>query len=253
MNVTRYGWLGPQRIVAVCQALNQRLSSWLGEWASPGCYSSMIAAQSDAVETHSGGQWWCSPLADGRLYLWLPHGAKARLGAWLVGASASGDHGLAAGVGARALGEAVRVLRGGIDGELTPADDVVTPSLLQPRNAGLLLRWSVADMTAWVYLDAAGCDLVAPPLRSRAALAPLKQAIGTGEVTFQAVLDLGAVALSEVSSLQPGDLLRTRIPVKSGIKLTSPCGQQTAAAGVLVAQDGRRAIRIQSVTTGEKK
>lgn len=244
MAVVPFRWLGRQRSEALIELLNQRLGAWFADWA-PASHATGL----DAVPGMGGagqepvGRWYCFDLASGRLALHLKDGAQARLGAWLAGAAVSGDEGLATGVGTRALLDLARVLTGQTHGEIV-GGPALSNEAIEPRRGGLVVAGKLGETRVLMYLDAPACDALVPPHRaSTVPLVPIAEALGNTEARLSVVLDLGKAALTDVSELKPGMILRTRVPVSSALQLVAPDGK-VICAGPLSALDGRRAIRI---------
>jgi len=244
MAVVPFRWLSRARGQSIQTELARRLEEWSTGWLGNERLTALVPTGPSDRPPAIGGRWFFATAGEGRMSIWLPEETPARVGAWLAGAAASGDDALATGVGVRALNDAMRTLAAQPTTPLVPVGKPLSERCLGSRSGGILLRWEIGDVKAWVYLDAAACDAVVPPVRRAGpALVPLMDAIGHSDITLSVVLDLGGLPLADVSALRPGDLLRSRIPVVDPLKLVAADGT-VIARGPLAARDGHRAMRI---------
>ena len=120
-----------------------------------------------------------------------------------------------------------------------------------PANADIGARFgaigvqvSVGTIRFELHFDSALCAALVPVrMPAGETLVARRDAVKTIDATFDAVLDLGTTPLAESLSFQPGEIIKTSIPLGAGLRLVSGDGDEILS-GTLVAEDGHRALKV---------
>lgn len=242
MNVYPLRWLGPARKAELEQAFQSRLAAWNAQWIREDLRSELALAEfSDGDFDES--TWLSAVTSAGTLVIGCAPNALPRLGARLVGLGGDGGSALAPRIARRALEALARCLTGDATTSLVACDSPA-PSLLVPRAGSLRLWLSTEDLRLPLIADCALCDSTVPAARPAAALVRREDALGTSTASLELRLELGHADLIDISTLRPGEVLKTTTPVGSLLSLVNPDGS-VVRTGHLAARQGRRAIRIQ--------
>ncbi len=235
-------WYGPGRREALRAAVAARLQVWLQQWAlAPEGLS--VQLSTDAGDS---GAWQCCTGTDGaNAWAGLGHTDLAQLGSLLANAplrhAADSEHARA--VGSDALQALFAVL---LDHASTQPQKAALPDgALVERHGWIALDVCWAAFSFVLLMDPALCDQLAPPQRKSAALTRRASALGPCRATLTARLDLGSVDVALVSSLRPGDVLRTSVPLDAPLSLAAAKGP-TISTGRLALLDQHKAITVDS-------
>lgn len=237
MVADRIGWIGESRQTAVLSWLEDHVVAWWGEWST-------IAAVSERfrdVGWEASAWLGCTgSLAIGS------NGASALAGA-LVGVDEENAGALARYVGEEALEDLVQRLNGAGH---APSDNVaacdLSPSLRDPRLGALAITTCIGGFPLRILLTRAAVDRVSPPSHSvDTPLVARRLAAGEAMVRLIATLDLGEIALSEMTDLRPGDVIATHAALGTAPTLSIEGGSADRIAhGRLGERDGRRALLL---------
>lgn len=243
MSVVPFRWQSATRATQVRDLVFARSQDWLKQWSAGSATLTVVvqSAQSGPASMASE-RWYRTEAVGGTVYLRTAGNAAEQLGCRLAGVISPDAQALARGVGNRALADLAKSLSGS---EATPGAMEAKPAdiLLQARSGVVALRWSLDSVTVELYLDAQWCDAVLPHQRPTGEkLAARSEAILPAQMTLQAQLDLGEVALEETLTLRPGEIIKTNVPLDKAISVRSHSGE-TVFTGTLVAADGHRAVR----------
>lgn len=242
MNVHPLRWLGPARKAGLEQAFQSRLAAWNAQWVREDLRSELALAEfSDGDFDES--TWSSAASPTGTLVIGCAPNALPRLGARLVGLGGDGGSALAPRIAYRALEALAQCLTGHATTPLIACDSP-GPSLLAPRTGSLRLWLSIEDLRVALIADCALCDSALPMARRDVALVRREDALGMSTASLELRLELGHADLIDISTLRPGEVLKTTIPVGSLLSLVNPDGS-VVRTGHLAARQGRRAIRIQ--------
>lgn len=245
MEVLPFRWQGVSRVERLRALVLEQSRSWLRGWsavAEPAvCIVDILPAQRHA-DSRASDRWFTIEGAMGSLWLRTSPDAIEQLGRCLAGTHASDGHGLAAGIGKRALAD--------LAGQLARSDGPGDFELSTRPSPGTLdVRHGVAGFSCAfhsarfeLFFDAGLCDALAPPATSSADLTPRAEAIRPAEITLHAVLDLGLASLEDTLVLRPGEVIKTAIALSQSVSVQSGSGE-TLFVGALVAHDGHRALR----------
>lgn len=245
MSVVPFRWQGKTRSEQIRLLVEARTKQWLAQWYA-GSDKPVVKLADAGYRPASSrvGERWCQlDTGRGSLSFRISNPAET-WGSTLAGTRTADPAGLAAGIGARALQDLAQTLVGSApDSVLSTLDMRPLPEALEARCGVVTLHWSLEQLRLDVHLDAGLCDLLSPrEARDAEALTPRTQAIGSQSVELSVVLDLGEVGVAEAMVLQPGQILTTGIALDSRIRVRSPDGG-TIFSGVLVAENGRKALR----------
>lgn len=249
-------WQGVSRTESLRRIVLERAEEWIAQWSVPNARSALSvealdAWRPDAVGVASG--WY--GLRDAAAAFAVRAGDRAleRIGAAFAGTSVVDDCGLASGLGRRALEGFARAL--------LPAGSAVWARLDAPpqaqdtgsRHGALGFALSIATTEIELRLNAALCDRLLPePVVPRPPLVSRREAIAAVDATFDAVLDLGRVALVDSLAFAPGDVIRTSVPVGADLRLVADRGDEVLV-GVLTAEEGHRALKVTDLRNFKEK
>lgn len=243
MSVVPFRWQGTTRTKQVRDLVFARSQEWLKQW-SAGTATVTVVALTDqsAPASMSSDRWYRTEASDGIMHLRAAGNTAEQLGCRLAGVVSPDAQALARGVGNRALVDLAKCLSG-TDNAPGAMESKPVDVLLQARSGVIALRWSLDSVAVELYLDAECCDAMLPrPQPSAEKLAARGEAILPAQMTLQAELELGEVALEETLTLRPGEIIKTNVPLDRSISVRSPTGE-TLFTGTLVAADGHRAVR----------
>lgn len=234
----RIGWVGETRRGVVAAWLDTQLAAWWSEWST-------VAAVPERVDGPSFPTGAFVQLA-GRNVAVASEGPGA-LAAALVGVGTDQAGALARYVGEEALEDLVQRLRGGGKERSRSVDAIELPaSLLDPRLGAVIVNVRLSGFHLQVYLARVLVDQFAPPAKSAGmTLESRRKAIGAATARLVASLDLGEIALSELSDLRPGDVIVTHAALETPAALsTNGAGAVRIAHAVLGEHGGRRALLL---------
>lgn len=247
-NVLPLRWQGAARIDRMRALVAERANAWIAQWATPGSKLSV------EVETLGGQRpeisapdirWYALRDASGTLTLRIAGATFEHLGCRLAGIVASDDVGMAAGIGERALIDLARAFfAANAPASLTAVQGMPAAEEIGLRYGALGIQIAIGTLKIELHFDAALCAALLP-IGAMAAgpLVARREAVKPLDATFEAVLDLGQAALAESLSLQPGEVLKTSIPISAGIRIKAGDGTDILS-GTLVAEDGHRALKV---------
>ena len=235
-------WQGPTRREALRSAVAGRLQQWVQEWAiSPDGLEVQLC-----TDVTPAGAWQRGSATGGASALaGLGNTDVAQLGSLLANAPLrhAADSGYARAVGTDALQALFACLMDDTQ-TLQPVTDLPEAALSERHGwVALDVRW--ATFAFVLLLDPALCDRLVPPQRAPAVLTGRPAALGPSRATLTARLDLGSVDVALVSSLRPGDVLRTSVPLDALLALTAGDGP-TVSTGRLAMLDQHKAITVDS-------
>lgn len=235
-------WYGPGRREALRAAVAARLQLWLQQWAlTPEGLS--VQLSTGAIDS---GAWQRCTGADGaNAWAGLGRTDLAQLGSLLANAPLrhATDYEHARAVGTDALQAMFASL---LEHASTQRPEAALPDgALVERHGWVALDVCWAAFTFVLLMDPALCDQLAPPQRKSAGLTRRASALGPSRATLTARLDLGSVDVALVSSLRPGDVLRTSVPLDALLSLAAAEGR-TVSTGRLALLDQHKAITVES-------
>lgn len=244
-------WQGITRSEQVRSEIEARSQAWLVGWSASNAECRVIRLASTRVHDAAAAIWLraCGP--NGALAVRLTASAYEEIGCRLVDLP-TGDGGeMAVGIGRRALADlAMQLVGAGANVEMLAPGDSPAPAATEPRCGVVELAWSLAGCNIEIHVDAALCDAIASRTTDAAeALVPREEAVLPGDITLEAVLDLGCAALVDTVSLRPGEVIKTDIPLDARVEVRGTAGK-TIFAGALVAAGGHRALQCTSITHG---
>lgn len=256
MDILPVCWQGSTRSGEIRSALESVMEAWYRQWAvAPGEVKVCAPDVRDGLREADDGERSLASGASGRLLIELGSTSVARLGAFLAGLDLEdGATGMAAGIGRRALDDlCVQLL-----GEEAQRSDIEGAEIhameaFSERRGGVAARCTVDGRGLIVRLDAAACRALVPASQHRGSeLVDRRQAVLASEVSVQAILDLGRLAVADVSMLVPGEVIKTWAPLGAEVKVMAERGQ-VLASGALVAHQGQRAVQLSTVHMKEGK
>lgn len=246
MSVVPFRWQGKTRSEQIRALVHSRGREWMRNWcAGPSDFELAVLVMDRPDSGRNSDRWYQLNTSAGALTMRVPSSAFGQLGARLAGVIASDSAGFAAGIGERALcGLGQVVANAGSAEPLGRLAARPSPEALEARCGAVALLWSMESLHIELFLDARLCDALLPVRTvTSQSLAPRASAIGAAEVSLEAMLDLGAIALADAHLLKPGEVLKTRVPLDAQIAVRSSSGA-TVFTGVLAASDGQRALRF---------
>lgn len=241
-------WHGASRLARLRSLLSARAGQWLRDWASDGA---ALDLGLEPLDTGVGaGQWFETRGDGGAVRACMAASAFDQLGRRLLGAAESDQLGLAEGVGRRAWCDLMRAwFAAASDAEAAIETAAPDPRALAARHgvAGVLLQ--VAGIRIALYLDPGVCDALVPVERPVAALALSRrgEAMHQAQVGLEVALDLGSAEIGQAFDLRPGEIIRTAVKLDTALILRSATGA-ALAHGQLIARDGKRAMRISTIS-----
>lgn len=240
-------WHGASRLARLRSLLSARGGQWLRDWASD---RADLDFSVDALDSGVGvGQWFETRANAGTVRACMASTAFDQLGRRLLGAAESDNLGLAAGVGRRAWCDLMRAWFA-VASDADALSDALAPSerALAARHGVVGVLLQIAGIRIALYLDAGLCDALVP-VDPPAAIALSKRgdAMHQAEVSLEVQLDLGSAEIGQAFDLRPGEIIRTGVKLDTALTLRSATGA-TLAHGQLIAQDGRRAMRISTIS-----
>lgn len=236
-------WQGPTRSEALRSAVSLRVQHWLQQWAvAPDDLH--VCLQEASVSDIAG--WHSAHAVDGACALvGLSRTELAQLGSLLAGAPLriAADSELARAVGSGAL----KALFADLLDEPCEIQTVaeVPMSAASARHGWVALQVRSGAMDLVLLIDPVLCDRIDPPRRAATALQPRHTALAASQATLTARLDLGSVDVALVSSLRPGDVLRTSVPLDALLSLSAGHGP-VVSRGRLALLDQHKAITVDS-------
>ena len=251
MNVLPLRWQSASRIAAFRDLVAERARTWVGQWsgASNGAPASSVdveilpatRAEADTRDL----RWHALRDGAGTLLLGLPGATAEHLGCRFAGPAVADDVGLAAGIGRRALTAFARMLASAqAPAALAALGAAPEAGSTDARHGAIGVRVAIGTIRFDVYADAAQCALLMPSeAPKREPLTPRREAMKPADASFDAVLDLGLASLADTATFKPGEVLKTRVPLSAGIRVVARDGSPVVS-GTLVAEDGRRALKI---------
>lgn len=248
MQATRLRWIGGTRMRALRDAVASHCAAWRSQWAVAGeAFGVEVETiDGDRAEKHPfDPRWHAMSTHNGTCYVHASSATFEGLGKALAGMTTADGRGIALGIGRRGLTDLAARLHATSAGEAL----VALPGMPDPHAigrkygaAGCLLR--LGPITIELYMDASLCDALIPPEQvGTGALQTRRAAIQSVEATFDAMLDLGSASILESLAFRAGEIIRTTISIGAPVHLRTASGSE-ALAGVLVAANGRRAMRI---------
>lgn len=218
MTVLPFRWQGRSRTEQLRTVVASRSGQWRTGWLEqdgPEILVTVVPA-TEASDERSG-PWYALETTVGTLRIDARSLDPERLGRILAGVAEGSDAGLAEAIGRRALSDLIRSIGGGTEcDQITKLDIAPGRDVTAPHCGVVHLRWSMADITMDVFVDAALCDAWAPTVRDGGpVLASLRGSILLAQVELDVVLDLGAASIGDTLTLRPGDVIRTSAPVSA--------------------------------------
>lgn len=249
MSVVPLRWQGAARVAQLRAKIEERTRNWLADWSLAGGEGVQIEACAQ-VPRATRPEVWMSRASGGRLFVHVPAVFFELLGTRLAGVSggfdppqASDAMTLASGIGRRAFEDWMQALIGTAV-HIERVDRGEIGQALSEHHGAVHLACTVQGLRCEIDLDAGLCDVLVPPERTpQGTLQPLGNALGAQVVTLDLVLDLGQAALADTLALVPGDIVKTKAPLASVVRLQA-AGGRTVATGALAAADAHRALRV---------
>lgn len=252
MAVVPFRWQGRSRREKVRAGVESCLEAWLAQWACGEGFGIEVRLCAPGHVEHGSNataRWVIAHAVGGSsVHLFSTGDLEARLGGQLAGVDPGDAAGLAAGIGKRALADLFKQMLGaGATYDWLPEGEGPAASGMEPRCGVVGLECRLDEVDLHLYLDLASCDRIAPAgIPDAGGLERRDVAVLSCDVALQAVLDLGRVALADVSDLAPGEIIKTDVRLDAVVAAMS--GARTVFSGALVALEGRRALRC--VSTG---
>lgn len=235
-------WQGPARRRAIGTVLQERVQAWLREWAVEPVPEADV--QDLSREDIDAPCWQMGNAPDGACVLaGLDPASIARLGGVLAGAPTrlAGDSRTALAVGHDAVEALFRALVSDV-GKLVETPELPI-AVLSERHGWTCFQVCFGDIGFALLFDPTLCDHLDPRRSSAAMLEQRSAALSETSVMLNATLELGSVDISLVSSLRPGDILRTDVALSAPLKL-GVAGGETVSAGRLMVLDQHKAISV---------
>jgi len=256
MEVLPLRWQGASHIESLRRIVVERAGEWVAHWSVPNgrtepSVETLGAWRPDAVGAAAG--WY--GLRDEQAALALRVGERTfeRIGAAFAGIAVADDCGLASGLGRRAIEAFARVLLPASAAVWGRSDVPPQAQDTGPRHGAVGLQLAIAGIDIELRLNAALCARLLPPVDTAGPkLTSRREAIAAVDATFDAVLDLGRVALSDSLAFAPGDVIRTSVPIGAGLRLVAERGDDVLA-GVLTAEEGHRALKVTDLRNFKEK
>lgn len=244
-------WQGVTHSERVRSEIESRSRAWLKEWSASDAECQVARPSSPPMHDAPSATWLRASGNSGGLCVRLTTATYGEIGCRLVDLPMSEGCDMGIGIGRRALTDlAAQLVGAGANVETLAAGESPTPAATEPRCGVVELAWSLAGCVAEIYVDAALCDAIASRATDVAeALVPREKAVLPADITLEAVLDLGCVALVDTVALRPGEVIKTDIPLDAHIEVRGTAGK-TIFTGALVAADGHRALQCASITHG---
>jgi hypothetical protein len=248
MSVTPFRWQSASRMEALRALALERTERWIGQWAAPGQRPTveveLLTAQRSEIAA-ADVRWYALGDAGGTLSLRLAGATFEHLGCRLAGLAVADSSGLAAGIGQRALTDLARTcFTANAPAALTAVAGVPANADIGARFGAIGVQVSVGTIRFELHFDSALCAALVPVrMPAGETLVARRDAVKTIDATFDAVLDLGTTPLAESLSFQPGEIIKTSIPLGAGLRLVSGDGGEILS-GTLVAEDGHRALKV---------
>lgn len=253
MNVTPLRWQSAQRTEQLRSLVLDRAQQWLAQWLGTGADAQvqvevLPGTRSEIVPPDT--RWYALNDTAGALNLRVTGAAFEHLGCKLAGIAVGDGRGVAAGIGQRALTELARAFfPATVATALSPLQAAPATSEIGQRHGALGMQVSIGAIRIELHFDAALCASLAPlPAPANTdRLVARREALRPIEATFETVLDLGEVALSDSLSFKPGEVLKTSVPLDAGLRLKAGDGSDILT-GVLAADGGHRALKVVKTT-----
>jgi hypothetical protein len=237
-------WQGPSRCTAVRAVIERLLQDWQRDWAIvPG---PVVVNDRPRADLQAPAWQLAEGAGGGRAMAGLDRAAIARLGAALAGAPTrvAADFNAALAVGLDAVAALLSTLVGAAE---TLVERPEAPAeVMSDRYGWICMEVCVGDIGFCLIVDPVLCNRIAPvPFKS----APLqRRTVALEQTTFglTATLELGDLDVTLVSSLRPGDILRTGIALTAPVTL-SVAGGPAVFTGRLAALDQHKAVTAEKI------
>lgn len=237
-------WQGPSRCAAVRTAIEPLLQNWQRDWAvAPG---PLAVSDRPRADLHAPAWQLAEGAGGGHVLAGLDRAGIARLGGALAGAPTrvAADFNAALAVGLDAVAALLSTLVG------TPAtlvEHAEPPAeVMSDRYGWICMEVRVGDIAFCLIVDPVLCDRIAPVPSRRATLQRRATALEATTVQLTATLELGALDVTMVSSLRPGDILRTGIALTAPVTLSVSDGP-VVFTGRLAALDQHKAVTAEKI------
>ncbi|MFZ5636614.1 MAG: hypothetical protein ACOY82_08495 [Pseudomonadota bacterium] len=248
MSVMPLRWQSVSRMERVRELALERTERWIAQWCAPGqCPTvevDLTTAQRPEIAA-ADVRWYALRDGDATLCLRTVGATFDHLGCRLAGPATADASGLAAGIGQRAIAELARAFFApGAPATLSPVPGVPAAAEIGVRFGAIGVQIAIGTIRFELHFDAGLCARLSPAQAPAAEkLVARRDAVKTVEGTFEAVLDLGSAPLADSLAFRPGDIVKTSIPIGAPLRLVAGDGGEILS-GVLVAEDGRRALRV---------
>lgn len=256
MEVLPLRWQGATRIESLRRIVAERAGEWVAQWSTQNVRTELSvetlgAGRPDAVGAAAG--WYGLRDEQAALSLRVGEHTFERIGAAFAGIAVADHCGLASGLGRRAIETFARALLPANVAAWGRSDVPPQAQDTGPRHGAIGFQLTIAAIDIELRLNAALCTRLLPPVdTSRPKLVPRREAIAAVDAMFDAVLDLGRVALSDSLAFAPGDVIRTSVPIGAGLRLVAERGDDVLA-GVLTAEEGHRALKVTDLRNFKEK
>lgn len=249
-------WQGATRIESLRRIVVERAGEWVAQWSvqngrTEPSVEPLGAGRPDAVGAST--DWY--GLRDEQAALSLRVGERTfeRIGAAFAGIAVADHCGLASGLGRRAVEAFARALLPATAAAWGRSDVPPQARDTGSRHGAAGFQLAIGAIEIELRLNAALCTRLLPPVDIPGPkLVPRREAVSAVEATFDAVLDLGRVALSDSLAFAPGDVIRTSVPIGAGLRLVAERGDDVLA-GVLAAEAGHRALKVTDLRNFKEK
>jgi hypothetical protein len=224
-------------------AVHALVLDWQRNWAvTPAAVSVDELARAQA----QAAAWQLATADDGRALAGMDRAAMARLGGALaaVPTRVAADFNVALAVGAEALAALLSSLVGAAS--VLVEQDQAPAEVFTDRYGWICMEISVGDVRFHLLLDPVTCNRLDPQRRIAAPLESRTAALAGTAVALTATLELGSVDISLVSSLRPGDILGTGIPLSAPVALGA-AGSPPLLTGRLTAIGQAKAITAEHI------
>lgn len=245
----RLGFLGKSRMDAARKLLPGVVDDWRAQWCFVDEQAPWLSECSDETALTEQGDvavlaWQKAPGSKGAIWL-----AGQYPDAWrqvLFGAHAKDipDDATARHLLVQAQLALVNALLAELQQAPVEALNAEAPSAPgAPFGDRLLLSIRGQGPLLYVLIDAALLERFLPPLPAKPALVNRQAAIGKAKIKLQVRLPLVSLAVGEMNSLQPGDILRARTELAQPLSLVSE-QDEMLAEGYLARQQGHLALQL---------
>jgi hypothetical protein len=248
MAVLPLRWQGASRVQHLREIVLEHARRWAVQWMPTPLHSDVVVEtlrgqRSEIVDIDT--RWYALQHAGAALSLRVSRTTFEDIGCAMTGLGAADDAGLAVGLGVRALTDLARgVFTTNVSEPLAALQGAPATAAIGLRHGAAGFEITVDDIRFELHFDAALCATLLPSKTTISEKPTARhEAIAQLDASFDAVLDLGHIALADTVRFVPGDVLKTSVPIGADMRLVTANGGEILR-GALVENDGRRALKI---------